>query len=143
MIWIMKKTIFMMAAVALVSIGCAKENIEDKTQQTEQKVITFSAGDESVKSVLDGKSVKLGDWGSFQVRLSTEGADTKEALTAGNVKQVRINFQPGSEMKAALQKATFVWGESFVKGSSTSGGGSSDSGSTDSGNGGGTGSNPL
>ena len=54
----MKKTIFMMAAVAFMSIGCTKENIEDKTQQTEQKVITFSAGDESVKSVLDGKSVK-------------------------------------------------------------------------------------
>ncbi|MBP3551920.1 MAG: HU family DNA-binding protein [Bacteroidaceae bacterium] len=96
-----------------------------------------------LRALLDGKSVKLGDWGTFQVRLSTEGADTKETLTAGNVKQVRINFQPGSEMKAALQKATFVWGESIVKGSSTSGGGSSDSGSTDSGNGGGTGSNPL
>jgi len=54
----MKKTIFMMAAVAFMSIGCTKENIEDNTQQTEQKVITFSAGDESVKSVLDGKSVK-------------------------------------------------------------------------------------
>ena len=55
----MKKIIFMMAAaVTFMAIGCTKENIEDKTQHTEQKVITFSAGDESVKSVLDGKSVK-------------------------------------------------------------------------------------
>jgi hypothetical protein len=55
----MKKIKFMMAAaVTFMAIGCTKENIEDKTQHTEQKVITFSAGDESVKSVLDGKSVK-------------------------------------------------------------------------------------
>lgn len=94
-----------------------------------------------LRALMDGKSVKLGDWGSFQVRLSTEGAATKETLTAANVKQVRINFQPGNEMKAALQKATFVWGESIM-GSSTSSSGSSDSG-TDTGGDGGTGSNPL
>lgn len=52
----MKKIIFMMAAaVTFMAVGCTKENAEDKTPK---KMITFSAGDESVKSVLDGKSVK-------------------------------------------------------------------------------------
>lgn len=59
--------------------------------------------------LLDGKSVQLGNWGTFNVTLSTEGATTKDALTARNVKSVNINFQPGSELKAALQKADFVW----------------------------------
>lgn len=59
--------------------------------------------------LLDGKSVQLGNWGTFNITLSTEGAATKDALTARNVKSVNINFQPGSELKAALQKADFVW----------------------------------
>lgn len=59
--------------------------------------------------LLDGKSVKLGNWGTFNVTLNTEGADTKEALTARNVKTVNINFQPGTELKAAMQRADFVW----------------------------------
>lgn len=59
--------------------------------------------------LLDGKSVKLGNWGTFNVTLNTEGADTKDALTARNVKVVNINFQPGTELKAAMQRADFVW----------------------------------
>ena len=47
--------------------------------------------------------------GTFNVTLNTEGADTREALTAHNVKRVNINFQPGDELKTAMQKADFVW----------------------------------
>ena len=59
--------------------------------------------------LLDGKSVRLGDWGTFNVSLNTEGADTKEALTASNVKKVNVNFQAGADLRAAMQKADFVW----------------------------------
>lgn len=70
--------------------------------------------------LLDGKSVKLGDWETFNVTLNTEGADTREALTAHNVKRVNINFQPGDELKAAMQKADFVWLDKLTE-SGTSG----------------------
>ena len=69
--------------------------------------------------LLDGKSVKLGNWGTFNVTLSTEGADTKEALSARNVKTVNINFQPGDELKTAMQKADFVWLNKIVEGSTS------------------------
>lgn len=59
--------------------------------------------------LLDGKSVKLGNWGTFNVTLSTEGAATPEELTAANVKRVNVNFQAGDDMKNAMQKADFVW----------------------------------
>lgn len=71
--------------------------------------------------LLDGKSVKLGNWGSFNITLSTEGAETAEALTARNVKSVNMNFQPGAELKAALQKADFVWLNKIVEGGGTTG----------------------
>lgn len=69
-----------------------------------------------LRQLLDGKSVKLGNWGTFNVTLSTEGAATKEALTARNVKSVNINFLPGDDFKAALQKADFVWLNKIVEG---------------------------
>lgn len=59
--------------------------------------------------LLDGKSVKLGNWGTFNVTLNTEGADTAEELTANHVKRVNVNFQPGDDLKNAMQKADFVW----------------------------------
>lgn len=71
--------------------------------------------------LLDGKSVKLGDWGTFNITLNTEGAERKEDLTARNVKRVNINFQPADEMKAAMQKADFVWLDKIVEGGTTSG----------------------
>lgn len=66
--------------------------------------------------LLDGKSVKLGDWGTFNVTLNTEGADTKADLTARNVKRVNINFQPGEELKNGMQKADFVWLDKIMEG---------------------------
>lgn len=70
--------------------------------------------------LLDGKSVKLGNWGSFNVSLNTEGAATKDELTARNVKSVNINFQPGDELKAAMQKADFVWLNKMMEGKPSS-----------------------
>lgn len=57
----------------------------------------------------NGKSVKLGNWGSFYAVAESEPAETAETLTAKNVKRVKINFRPGSEIKESLAKATFIW----------------------------------
>lgn len=68
---------------------------------------------------------------------STTGAVKKEDLTARNIKAVNIVFQPGSELKAAMQKAaTFAWLNKLAEGkqSATT---SPDSGSTGSGSEGG------
>ena len=59
--------------------------------------------------LLDGKSVKLGDWGTFNITLNTEGELTKDQLTAHNVKRVNINFQAGDDLKTSMQRADFVW----------------------------------
>lgn len=77
--------------------------------------------------LLDGHSVKLGNWGSFSVTLHTQGAESKDELTARNIQQVNIDFQPGEDLKAAMQKADFVWIDKLGKpaqgGGSDNGGG--------------------
>lgn len=95
------------------------------------------------QALTEGQSVKLGNWGSFYASVSSTGYPTQKELTAGAIRNVRINFKPGDELKAAMQKASFVWVEDLMKEkpSSSSGSGSTDEGGGDSGSG--TGGNPL
>ena len=66
--------------------------------------------------LLDSKSVRLRNWATLSVTLSSEGSDTKNALTARNIKSVNTNFQPSEALNAALQKADFVWLDKILKG---------------------------
>ena len=61
-----------------------------------------------LNALLDGYTVQMGDWGSFQLTVSCTGADTEAECTADSVTGVNIRFRPGKEMKDALSKATFV-----------------------------------
>lgn len=61
-----------------------------------------------LRRLLGGESVKQGNWGSFSVTISSTGADTKEDVTARNIKNVNLNFQPDEAFKNDLQKATFA-----------------------------------
>lgn len=80
------------------------------------------------RHLLNSESVQLGDWGSFYTTLSTTGVAKREDLTARNIKGVNIVFQPGSELKAAMQKATFAWLNKLAEGKQSTS--SSDGGST-------------
>ena len=61
-----------------------------------------------IKELLDGYTVQLGDWGSFQLTFSCTGADTEEECTVDLVTAVNIRFRAGKLMKQALKDATFV-----------------------------------
>lgn len=99
------------------------------------------------QALTEGQSVKLGDWGSFYASVSSNGFATQKELTANAIRNVKINFKPGAELKAAMQKASFVWVEELMGTASSSGtGGSTDNGGGGSSSGGGNnddGNNPL
>ena len=69
--------------------------------------------------LLDGHSVKLRNWGTFNTSLNTKGADNKEDLTVGNIQKVNINFLAGEDLKIAMQRANFVWIDKLVEGKKT------------------------
>lgn len=73
-----------------------------------------------LRRLLSGESVKLGDWGSFSVTLSSSSSDTKEEVTARNIKSVNLNFQPDEAFKTDLQKATFAWVDKLAEGRTSS-----------------------
>lgn len=67
-----------------------------------------------IRLLLEGHSVQLGDWGSFHLTCNSEGSDTKEEVTAQNIKNLNIRFIPGKELKQAINKATFISIEGMI-----------------------------
>jgi predicted histone-like DNA-binding protein len=106
---------------SLKSIGLVGEKemaklVADETTQNRKEVEMSLDQFQKIllRMLLDSHSVQLGDWGSFHLTCSGEGADTAEELTAKNIKEVHIRFIPGPEMRDALTRATFLPAESVV-----------------------------
>ncbi|MDY3521420.1 HU family DNA-binding protein [Riemerella anatipestifer] len=55
----------------------------------------------------DGKIVRFGDFGSFQISISSEGAETEDKVTAAKIKSNKILFRPGIELREMLAVAKY------------------------------------
>jgi len=60
-----------------------------------------------VRELKEGRIVRLGKLGNFQVGLSSEGFDTAAEVTASAVTKSRILFRPAKKMKALLLNLSF------------------------------------
>ncbi len=56
----------------------------------------------------DGKIVRLGDFGSFSLTLSSEGTATAEEFTSALIKGNSLNFRPGKLIQKALDTVDYV-----------------------------------
>jgi DNA-binding protein, histone-like, putative len=61
-----------------------------------------------IRMLLDGKSVQLGDWGSFNLKCNSTPSATRKEVTAANIKKLNIRFTPGKTLKEAIAKAHLV-----------------------------------
>ena len=50
-----------------------------------------------------GKIVRLENFGSFQIQLRSEGAETEKKFTTANITDATIQFRPGKPIKAATR----------------------------------------
>ena len=55
------------------------------------------------KHLADGKIVKFGDFGSFQVTLTIDGAETAEKFNSSLIKGNKIQFRPGADLRDTLK----------------------------------------
>ena len=60
------------------------------------------------QELAEGNIVELGDFGSFWLRSSSEGADAMDQVNASQVTNVLPRFIPGKEFKKALATVDFV-----------------------------------
>ena len=55
----------------------------------------------------NGEIVRLGDLGTFQIGISSKGAETEKDYSDTLIKKARINFRPGSALVGILTNLTF------------------------------------
>lgn len=60
-----------------------------------------------VQELKQGRIVKLGSLGNFQVSISAEGQTTSEAVSAMDITKSRILFRPGKKLRKLLGDLTF------------------------------------
>ena len=68
-----------------------------------------------VRLLLDGYSVRLGDWGSFHLTCNSAPSDSKAEVSASNISNLNIRFTSGKDLKSAIQKAQLVAADSMSK----------------------------
>ncbi len=59
-------------------------------------------------ALLDGKSVRLGDLGSFRPTIASEAAPTAEAFKTSNIKAVRVRYVPSASLAADMKSDRVV-----------------------------------
>ncbi len=57
--------------------------------------------------LLDGKIVKLAEFGTFRVTISSEGVETAEEFNISNIKRLNTKFRPGSEFSNQFNNVKF------------------------------------
>ncbi|MFC0344915.1 HU family DNA-binding protein [Epilithonimonas hispanica] len=55
----------------------------------------------------DGKIVKLDDFGSFRITLSSEGLETAEKVNSSAIKSSKIIFRPGQDLQDMLRNLKY------------------------------------
>lgn len=54
-----------------------------------------------------GRIVKLGDFGTFQVGVRSNGVDTEEEVSKNLVKSAHLNFRPGRDFQSLLKTLSY------------------------------------
>jgi predicted histone-like DNA-binding protein len=55
----------------------------------------------------EGQIVRLDDFGSFQVSIGSEGAETEAKFNVSMIKNPKVVFRPGAELKTMLNNLKF------------------------------------
>jgi predicted histone-like DNA-binding protein len=85
------------------------ETISDRCTATKGDVMSALEGCIFVikQALKDGKIVRLGDFGSFQVSLSSTGALTEKEFTTSNIAGAKILFRPGEDLTEVFGKLSY------------------------------------
>lgn len=87
-----------------VNIREMADRIQQMCTVTRADILAVLASLEDVmKEILSGGEIaRMGDLGTFQVSLSSLGAETEKEFSTANIKKARILFRPGAVLSAML-----------------------------------------
>ena len=91
-------------------------NIREMSERIQQSCTVHKADVQAVLLALEdcisdalknGEIVRLGDLGTFQIGISSKGAETEEAYDVSLIRKTRINFRPGLALAGVLTGLTY------------------------------------
>ena len=59
------------------------------------------------KYLSEGKIVRLGDFGTFQITIASDGADSVEHFDSSLIKKSRIRFRPGIDLRVTMETVKY------------------------------------
>ena len=85
-------------AAGVVEIDELAEEISYATSLTDGDVVNAIRAlvKQVAKHIGKGEIVRLGNLGSFQAQLSSEGAEAEEKFTPASIRKVHLQFRPGN-----------------------------------------------
>lgn len=93
----------------------AKEIADETTlNPKEAEMAIYQLEKIMLRWLLEGKTVQLGELGSFRLTAKSSGVATEEDVTALQIKKLNLRFQPSKQLKEAIAKAQFVPVDSLV-----------------------------
>lgn len=92
-----------------VTLEEMSENISDRCTLTETDVLAAinALQREMTRNLMNGKIVRFGTFGSFQLSLSSSGVEKSEEASQQLVKGVRVRFRPGTRIQENLRNLKF------------------------------------
>lgn len=59
------------------------------------------------KHITQGETVRLGEFGSFSIGISSKGCNSEDEFNSNMIKNLKIYFRPGKEFKKAINDTEF------------------------------------
>ena len=96
-------------ADGIVDLDLLAELIADQCTVTEADcyAVLISLEKNIIRELGQGRIVKVGRLGNFQVGLSSEGMATADDVSSSSIKKTKILFRPGKRMRRLLVDTTF------------------------------------
>ena len=71
------------------------------------RAVLYALVDVMQDALADGQIVRIGELGSLRVSFSSEGKATEKEVTAASIKQAKVIFTPGKDIKDTLATLTY------------------------------------
>ena len=86
------------------------ENISDRCTLTDTDVLAALSAlqREMTKNLMNGKIVRFGTFGSFQLSLNSSGVEKVDDASLHQVKGVRVRFRPGTRIQENLRNLKYT-----------------------------------
>lgn len=93
-----------------IDLETMSANISEKCTLTEPDVLAVLSAltSEMTVQLMEGKIVRFGSFGSFQLGISSKGVATETEASRNQVKGIRVKFRPGRRISNALAQLRFT-----------------------------------